>query len=54
MWWNFIARSHDEIVSARADWAAGRSFGEVRGYDGSPLPAPPMPETPLKPRGRIR
>ncbi len=55
MWWNFVARDHDEIVQMRADWA-GRTprFGEVRGYDGPPLPAPPMPITRLVPRGRVR
>jgi redox-sensitive bicupin YhaK (pirin superfamily) len=54
MWWNFIARSHEEIVRARSDWAAGRSFGEVRGYDGPRIPAPDLPGVPLKPRGRVR
>jgi redox-sensitive bicupin YhaK (pirin superfamily) len=54
MWWNFVGRSHDEIVRAREDWMAGRRFGTVRGYDGDPLPAPPMPTSRLKPRGRHR
>jgi redox-sensitive bicupin YhaK (pirin superfamily) len=56
MWWNFVARTHDEIVAAREDWMAGpaSSFGKVRGYDGDPLPAPALPGTPLKPRGRAR
>jgi hypothetical protein len=55
MWWNFIGRSHDEIVAFREDWTAGRGFGDtVRGYDGDPLPAPVLPGTPLKPRGRAR
>jgi hypothetical protein len=54
MWWNFVGRDHDEIVEARADWAAGARFGEVRGYDGAPLAAPPMPITRLVPRGRVR
>jgi quercetin 2,3-dioxygenase len=55
MWWNFIARDHDEIVAMRADWADGTPrFGTVRGYDGPPLPAPPMPITRLVPRGRSR
>jgi redox-sensitive bicupin YhaK (pirin superfamily) len=49
MWWNFIARTHEEIVAAREDWEAGRRFGPVAG--GEPrLPAPPMPATRLKPR----
>jgi len=54
MWWNFVGRSHDEIVQARQDWAAGQRFGVVQGYDGDPLPAPPMPTARLKPRGRHR
>jgi redox-sensitive bicupin YhaK (pirin superfamily) len=54
MWWNFIGRSHEEIAAFREDWAAGRSFGEVRGFDGAALPAPALPGTPLRPRGRTR
>jgi redox-sensitive bicupin YhaK (pirin superfamily) len=59
MWWNFIGRTHEEIVKYRAQWQAevvgggtdaGR-FGRVRGYDGAPLPAPAMPTVQLKPRG---
>jgi len=40
MWWNFVARTTDEIVAAREDWQAGRRFGEVRAYAGERLPAP--------------
>jgi redox-sensitive bicupin YhaK (pirin superfamily) len=54
MWWNFIGRSHEEIATFREDWGAGRGFGQVRGFDGDPLPAPALPGTPLKPRGRVR
>jgi redox-sensitive bicupin YhaK (pirin superfamily) len=55
MWWNFIGRSHDEIVRFRENWMAGQGFGApVRGYDGDPLPAPEMPTTRLVPRGRLR
>jgi redox-sensitive bicupin YhaK (pirin superfamily) len=54
MWWNFVARTHEEIVEARTDWATGRRFGAVHGYDGDPLPAPPLPATRLKPRPRPR
>ena len=60
MWWNFIGRSHDEIVAARNDWMAsidahGNSrFPVVAGYDGDALPAPPLPGTRLKPRPRSR
>ncbi|MFF1273092.1 pirin family protein [Streptomyces marokkonensis] len=54
MWWNFIGRTHDDIVRAREDWMKGTRFGEVHGYDGAPLPAPELPNAPLKPRGRVR
>ncbi|MFJ3996232.1 pirin family protein [Streptomyces parvus] len=54
MFWNFIARSGEEIVQARKDWEAGSRFGEVQGYDGARLSAPELPATPLKPRGRVR
>jgi len=49
MWWNFVARTGEEIAKARDDWAAGR-FAEVRGYPGDPLLAPPLPSVPLRPR----
>ncbi|UNS95643.1 pirin family protein [Streptomyces tubbatahanensis] len=54
LWWNFLGASHDDIARARADWTAGRRFGEVEGYDGDPLPAPPLPNVALKPRSRPR
>jgi hypothetical protein len=60
MWWNFIGRSHDEIVAAREEWMAGRElaaagqrFGPVA-YEGPPLPAPDLPITQMVPKGRIR
>ena len=58
MWWNFVGRSHEEIVALREQWqseviagenAAGR-FGAVHGYDGSPLAAPALPNVRLRPR----
>lgn len=43
LWWNFVARTTEEISTARADWAAGAArFGEVKGYDGDPLEAPEL------------
>jgi redox-sensitive bicupin YhaK (pirin superfamily) len=42
MWWNFVARTPEEIAEARADWEAGRRFGEVRAYDGPRLAAPSL------------
>jgi len=58
MWWNFIGRSHEEIVEQRDAWNAGGlhdvpdRFGEVADFDGDRLLAPPLPNTRLKPRGR--
>ena len=49
MWWNFVARTSEEIAQAREDWAAGR-FATVRGYAGDPLPAPALPAGRLRPR----
>ncbi|MFJ7417643.1 pirin family protein [Streptomyces uncialis] len=54
MWWNFVARTNEEIVQARSDWMNGDSFGEVKGYDGGPLAAPQLPPGQLKKRGRVR
>ncbi|MFF0410946.1 pirin family protein [Kitasatospora sp. NPDC004745] len=54
MWWNFIGRSTEEIARARTDWETGSRFGTVHGYAGARLPAPELPATPLKPRGRER
>lgn len=63
MWWNFVGRSHEDIVAARAEWtdqlsplAPGEGavpvprFGTVVGYDGPPLPAPQLPGVRLAPR----
>jgi redox-sensitive bicupin YhaK (pirin superfamily) len=41
MWWNFVARTPEEIATAADDWASGR-YGPVNGYDGDPLAAPPL------------
>jgi redox-sensitive bicupin YhaK (pirin superfamily) len=48
MWWNFVARTPEEITAAVADWREGR-FGSVGGYDGDPLPAPLLDTTRLRP-----
>jgi quercetin 2,3-dioxygenase len=53
MWWNFVGRSHDDILSYRQLWQdCDLRFGAVQGYRGSVtrLPAPPMPATRLLPR----
>jgi redox-sensitive bicupin YhaK (pirin superfamily) len=58
MWWNFIGRSHEEVVEQREAWnGAGVSwtpprYGEVKGFDGDRLLAPPMPHVRLRRRGR--
>lgn len=72
MWWNFVGRSHDEIVQARQDWQAELAkvgvpdpgpephsgTGDARNRFGlrsdepePPLPAPPLPNARLRPRG---
>ncbi|EID78913.1 MULTISPECIES: pirin family protein [Rhodococcus] len=59
MWWNFLGRSHEDIVGYRREWQselrgaapADSRFGTVEGYDGDPLPAPELPNSRLKPRG---
>ncbi|HET7705261.1 MAG TPA: pirin-like C-terminal cupin domain-containing protein, partial [Thermoanaerobaculia bacterium] len=40
MWWNFVARTHDEIERARSEWQTGTRFGEVKGYAGPRIDAP--------------
>lgn len=40
IWWNFVARTPDEIAQAAADWNAGRRFGEVPGTTLPRVPAP--------------
>jgi redox-sensitive bicupin YhaK (pirin superfamily) len=42
MWWNFVARTPDEIREARNDWEAHRRFGEVPAYKGARIPAPAL------------
>lgn len=53
MWWNFVGRSHDEIVAFRDAWQAESDrFGSVDGYCGAVrrLPAPPLPNAHIRPR----
>jgi redox-sensitive bicupin YhaK (pirin superfamily) len=57
MWWNFVGRSHDDIVEARDEWMAHSArFGEVKGYAGDVqhLPAPAIPAVRIRPRGNAR
>lgn len=55
MWWNFVARSHDEVVAFREAWEQGSDqFGRVDGYTGTTrrLPAPALPNARITPRRR--
>lgn len=48
VWWNFVARTSDEIAAAAADWQAGRHFGPVPGTSLARLAAPPIGELLLR------
>ncbi len=58
MWWNFIGRSHEEVVAQRDHWNGEGiawvppRFGEVHDFDGDRLLAPPLPNVRLRARGR--
>ncbi len=40
VWWNFVARTREEIAQATDDWNAGRRFGAVHGSPSPRLIAP--------------
>jgi len=50
MWWNFVARSAEEIQRAAADWNDGRHFGAVPGTQLARVPAPDASGLKLKAR----
>ena len=58
MWWNIVARTHEEVVSWRAEWQGqivdGRLadgwFGIPVGDERPPTPAPPLPNARLRER----
>ncbi|MGA0797915.1 MAG: pirin family protein [Candidatus Nanopelagicales bacterium] len=51
MWWNFVARSHEEIEQMRELWQAkSEIFGEVADEINERIPAPSLPSIKLKPR----
>ncbi|WP_394939249.1 pirin family protein [Psychromicrobium sp. YIM B11713] len=59
MWWNFVARSQEDIEAARQDWEAqsGRfpavaGHGPEAGAEAGRIPAPPLPNVRLTPRRR--
>jgi hypothetical protein len=49
VWWNFVARTREEIAAATRDWNAGRRFGTVRGSPSPPLVAPDVAGLNLRP-----
>ncbi|GAB3989417.1 pirin family protein [Nocardioides marmoraquaticus] len=57
MWWNFVGRSHDEVVRYRAQWEARLDEGDRTRFElpaddpGEALHAPPLPTTRMVPRG---
>lgn len=65
MWWNFIGRSHEEIVEAREQWQQTIAHSEAASLPETdmfglpndepepPLPAPEVPIARLKPRGHL-
>jgi hypothetical protein len=51
MWWNFIERSHEEIVEVREKWNTGdSSIPEFVDLIGSRTPAPELPNVTLRAR----
>ena len=42
MWWNFVARTQEEIAAARTDWEGHQRFGDVPAYAGPRLAAPAL------------
>ncbi|MFJ9558615.1 pirin family protein [Streptomyces fuscichromogenes] len=51
MWWNFVGRSHEDIVKAREDWEASSDrFGVIEDFPGGRLHAPALPNAVITPR----
>ncbi|MGW7204373.1 pirin family protein [Streptomyces sp. NPDC054837] len=51
MWWNFVGRTHEDIVKAREDWETSSDrYGTINGFPGGRLPAPALPNATIKPR----
>jgi len=58
MWWNFVGRSHEEIVESRTTWMTeviegaepGGRFGQLASTGRRALPAPELPRGQLRPR----
>ena len=43
IWWNFVARTKEEMAQATHAWNNHTDFGEVKEYKGERLTAPPLP-----------
>jgi len=43
IWWNFVARTREEMLQAKQAWNEHRDFGEVKGFPGDRLTAPELP-----------
>ncbi|HEY1091073.1 MAG TPA: pirin family protein [Burkholderiaceae bacterium] len=49
LWWNFVARTGEEVAQYTAEWNAGDAkFGEVHGFEGPRLLAPDLAGLHLK------
>ena len=42
IWWNFVARTKEEMIQALQAWNNHTDFGEVKEYDGERLTPPPL------------
>ena len=42
IWWNFVARTKEELIAATDAWNEGSRFGKVEGYHAGRLTAPPL------------
>lgn len=40
IWWNFVARTKQEMIDALNAWESHTAFGEVKGYNGEELSPP--------------
>lgn len=60
MWWNFVGRTHEEVVNFRQQWqaeigaepgdASAKRFGDFPAGEPAALPAPVLPTVRLRPR----
>ena len=58
MWWNFVGRTHEEVVASREQWQAQIAADGSVALDGrfgvvsemAPIPAPTLPNARLRPR----